>query len=375
MLRTYTGEADSTTGPAGGGIGRMGNKSIIPTTAAGAGTLVIGLGMPKLIEGLPIWVSPTLVGVGVLLLLIAAGLRWFRIGGNAEEAGTSQTTSGDSSPTFAGNTTIGTAIFGGATSASSPEARRRPGMPIWSAIEHVRAVIGDDDHQAAYLEARRQIRQAASDGRLRIWGRQQLPPSHMNDPHKPSDLSSAIPADYWSDFRLAPQAASQIHENAAHTEPCDHLNKGLLNLYWDLRVDSAVIKKEWPRLYNIDVVTDGLHRVFTGQTGGKTPDMPLAAVLVRIYKKLGPAPSDQNRKADFYRSVDRHLGDEVHLKNLSLWGRLNEEPLRLVRNLHTARFDHRNDIVIVKDGNYIGFDRYYDLRFCRAEVDEVWPDE
>ena len=76
----------------------MGRRSIASAAIAGAGSLLAGLGAPKVIDGLPAWVSPGLLGLGILLLLVAAGLRFIRTGKPQEDGGMSAATTGPRSP-------------------------------------------------------------------------------------------------------------------------------------------------------------------------------------------------------------------------------------------------------------------------------------
>lgn len=253
---------------------------------------------------------------------------------------------------------------------------RCPEMPIWQAVHHVARIIGDTEENECYAGARAALRQAAVEGRIELWGRKDIAPEHMKDDRQ-STVWTKIRRDYWEQYELNPLATAAIYPDREHT--WDESLKGRRgNRYWALKADQAEMEREWPipkKGYDIDALNTGLHRILTGQVGGKRPNLPLAGVLVRVYRKLGGAPRQENRRAEFRRNVDLEIADQVNLNGMSVWGRVNDEPLRPVLNLHTARFDHMSGSVRVKDGNFIHYATFTDLKFCKAEVDEVWPDE
>jgi hypothetical protein len=240
----------------------MARKSIIITATAGAGSLLAGLGAPKVIDHLPPWVSPVLLGLGVLLLLGAAGLRWLRFGaGGDDHGGITQATRGHQSPaigTVHGDVIIGPphppernerrSPYGSTQPKPSPpprEPRKVPEMPIWQAVDHIRAVIGDNDVSNCFPATLIALRQAALNEEIEIWGRKENPPQTMKqESWRP--VWTRIPADYWEEFNFTTFVTTNEYESE-HTWNRDVPGFGRGNRYRDLKVQRTDIEKVWPR--------------------------------------------------------------------------------------------------------------------------------
>jgi hypothetical protein len=127
---------------------------------------------------------------------------------------------------------------------AAESAKRCPEMPIWKAVELVRQSIGDDDEHNCYPEARRQIRQAALEDRLEIWGRKEIPPNTLTAPLGASGAWSKIEPSYWTEYELNSLAASEHFEGREHT-----WNEAIKNTigqrYWELRVREAHVSRLW----------------------------------------------------------------------------------------------------------------------------------
>jgi hypothetical protein len=125
------------------------------------------------------------------------------------------------------------------------EDERCPEMPIWQAVEHVRRVIGDDDSSASYPDARSQIRQAALEGRLIVWGRHEIPPEHLTAELKARSVWSKIEPDYWHNYELNRLATVDRFDDREHTWN-EAFKQEIGNRYWSLRVRKKAVKRLWP---------------------------------------------------------------------------------------------------------------------------------
>jgi hypothetical protein len=116
-------------------------------------------------------------------------------------------------------------------------------MSIWKAVERVARVIGETDTADSFPQARQQIRQAAADGRIDVWGQKDIPPAHYQD-DRHSTIWTPIEADYWHDHELNPMATVERFDNTAHTWREDlHSLHG--DRYWSFRVRERQIKARW----------------------------------------------------------------------------------------------------------------------------------
>ena len=106
-----------------------------------------------------------------------------------------------------------------------------------------------------------------------------------------------------------------------------------------------------------------------------TPDLPLIALLMRVYHKLGPAPEEPSRKDAFRRKVNLHIADTVKTHGLHVWARLGDFPLGLIseHSWRHAVLDHlKGELRIPNDYRVT---TYTDIHFNRAEIAPYWPEE
>lgn len=119
-----------------------------------------------------------------------------------------------------------------------------PDTPMWQAIPHVAAALGDDDPQGCYAATLRAIRQAASRGRVTIWGKRELEtPSPRGST---SDIWTPIDPSYWVNHKINSTATGQSDEERDHSygEP---LNIHAQDRYFFLRARRREIVQQWPR--------------------------------------------------------------------------------------------------------------------------------
>lgn len=273
---------------------------------------------------------------------------------------TFQSSTGDSSPNFSG--TFGPVILSPPAPPPTVAKERCPEWPMWRAIEYVSAVIGDQDETQCYPAAQNEIRQAAANGIIRVWGKKQKPIEHSDSPNACSPIFSPIPADYWHDYHLNSMATGEAWDNHPHTNAESHVATQIRsNRYWTLRVDRAEIESEWP---------GSAPRPPTRLV----PDMPLNSVLVRVYQALGGTPDDARMKEKFAQRVDREVMDQIVLHNLAVWGRFGDRAIERLasHSLKKGRFDHKRARLKIPsiDSEMV----YTDLKFIRSEIDEVWPE-
>jgi hypothetical protein len=120
---------------------------------------------------------------------------------------------------------------------------RCPETPIWKALKEVASRISDADDGAP--KARQQLRQAAAEGRVQIWGQQDIPPQHMQD-NRHKQIWTPIEADYWHDYELNLLSTHEEDDDKWHTEE-EELPGRRGNRYWTLRVDLDDINRRFPK--------------------------------------------------------------------------------------------------------------------------------
>jgi hypothetical protein len=126
--------------------------------------------------------------------------------------------------------------------------------------------------------------------------------------------------------------------------------------------------------YDIQKLNEGLGRVL-GVDDSLKPDCPLEAVLVRLYKSLGPIPRRDQDKERFCEKVDLALIDGIVLNSMHVWGRAGLKAISpiLFGHLKDGQIYHRNKTFhVIPQGHSMPL-VYSDLKFNQAEVDRVWP--
>lgn len=225
-------------------------------------------------------IAKWMLGFAVTLLLIAL-LLWFRglkQPEQKEQYGLNQITDGNQSPAIGSIGGDAHLYFGGQPEPNLPsgsrggtdeslagleramsgvnklEQSRRascPIFPMWEAVMHVASVVKDVDETACYPIARREIRQAARDGRIEIWGRPTIPLTRLAQLPQPKEIWEPIGSEYWSDFKLNSMAVGEIWQEHPHTEAEAHVTKGRDGgMYWTLRVDQRDIERTWRKPRN-----------------------------------------------------------------------------------------------------------------------------
>lgn len=110
-------------------------------------------------------------------------------------------------------------------------------------------------------------------------------------------------------------------------------------------------------------------------TADPRPDLPLAGVLIRVYKKLGPVPTDAERRTAFLQKVDHEIADCVKFNHMHVWGRSGEGRALEDIPLHiweSGAFDHAQKRFSWPPA-YSSMCYLTDLHFNKTEVDRVWP--
>lgn len=184
-------------------------------------------------------------------------------------------------------------------------------------------------------------------------------PSHLDSPVTWSDIWTKIEPSYWRDFKLDPIATGELLDDRGHTEPEQHVSHNLSRRYCSLRVGQPDIEREWPKALQAK----------------PKPDLPLTGLLIRVYKKLGPPPHDDDQRQAFYRRVNLEISDKVAVHQLHVWGRLGDLPLQAIyrHEWSHGRFDHRGKRFV--HAYDFGTRDFTDLHFNKAEIDEHWPQE
>lgn len=104
------------------------------------------------------------------------------------------------------------------------------------------------------------------------------------------------------------------------------------------------------------------------------PDIPITVLYGRVYKKLGGAPSEGDRKNDFYKKVDREIADAVVLNKLSTWGYYMDTAIRSIsyQSWRNGIFNHRNKTLLIPSDSLRPM-IFKDLKFNKEETDGIWP--
>jgi hypothetical protein len=131
------------------------------------------------------------------------------------------------------------------------EAKRCPEMPIAAAVEHVASVVGDIDCENCYPEARRQIRQAALEERIHVWGKHEIVPDHMQAPLRSRTIWKPIEPAYWENYELAAYSTDPSTDDQPHTQMEEFISGGTFNRYWSLRVRKRQIEQRWHKPWQV----------------------------------------------------------------------------------------------------------------------------
>lgn len=107
------------------------------------------------------------------------------------------------------------------------------------------------------------------------------------------------------------------------------------------------------------------------------PDMVLTALLMRLYKIMGPVPTSPDAKKKFQRRINLEIADKVLSQHLIVWGRIGDMPLREIAraDLKYAVFDHIGQKMSVSNSYDANSSMIFtDIKFNREQIDRVWPD-
>jgi hypothetical protein len=115
-------------------------------------------------------------------------------------------------------------------------------MPIWKAVEHVAKAIGDSAFDQSYPDTLIQIRQAAVDGCITLWGK--LEREDKASYH--SDIWTPIEPSYWEKYRLNALATGEAYPHADHTWAEAYDPRGYQRRYYAILAGEADIKRIWP---------------------------------------------------------------------------------------------------------------------------------
>jgi len=126
----------------------------------------------------------------------------------------------------------------------SQNSERKYDTPVYEAVEYVIRKIDDCDSDQCYPSARRGLRKAAFEGRIKMYGKRELKKGFH------SDLRTPIPPEFWDDQELSEISTSEAYIHHEHTKA--EMGTGFMRLgrerhkYWDIRVSMDEVRKEWP---------------------------------------------------------------------------------------------------------------------------------
>jgi hypothetical protein len=337
----------------------MGSNSVIPAAAAGAASLLLGLGLPKVIEGMPPWVSWALVGVGVVLLLVAAGLRWVRFGSAGPAIPHNSASVGRDGSALAGQFRD---VYINAPPVAPMPKRRAGDWPIADALAGIEKVIGPG------RDAWREFRRAARDGEIQAWGRPERTGPEILSGRKWGELPDEIPPDYWKGWRLVGAIEKLRSSDRPHTEP--EGGDQTYDTYTDVTVDRAELENRW--LGSGSVVRKPPMQISTNAL--RLPDMTLAQLTTMLVGRNKPVPEGQPQKREFYRKVGLEIADAVKLRHLTVWARSGDAGIDQLDDfdLRGAKFNIRDQSLSVP-APYQSDTVYRDVKFNRDQVMQIWP--
>lgn len=109
------------------------------------------------------------------------------------------------------------------------------------------------------------------------------------------------------------------------------------------------------------------------QTVELEPDLTLKEVARRVRDHLKLKPKNPDENVRDIRRINLEIGDKIYARNLSVWGRFADFPLKPIPNYRMG------SVVIDIAGNCLRLptdwksQTYTDVHFCKAEIDRVWP--
>jgi hypothetical protein len=161
------------------------------------------------------------------------------------------------------------AVEGNATSSVAGDAKPIPDMLVSEAAEYLAATKANWD--ATSNEVWAELRQAARDGRITVWGRPES--AHLERPYKPME---EIPPDHWRHYAFDFLRCMHSEDEArCRSEPDDlkryPFNKG----YADLRLNKMQVKTSWvtkipPYILAIEIGDDARFNTYAKRLYTKT---------------------------------------------------------------------------------------------------------
>lgn len=117
-------------------------------------------------------------------------------------------------------------------------------VPTWKAIQHVAIrCIGEAKDGNNFPRARDEIRRAAINGDVTIWGKKQIMSWAVGQTTFESYLTE-IPSGYWKTHKISAMAADEsLNLNYASTVP---IGSGATFAYADLHIRESQISEFWP---------------------------------------------------------------------------------------------------------------------------------
>jgi hypothetical protein len=104
-------------------------------------------------------------------------------------------------------------------------------------------------------------------------------------------------------------------------------------------------------------------------------DRSFDAVLVLVYRALGGAPDDPEKKQAFYDRVDREISKRVQENRMSVWGFYGKRGPELLSmaTLQKGWFDHKKRVFVSPSIDTVHPMLYEHLEFNKEQVERAWP--
>lgn len=208
------------------------------------------------------------------------------------------------------------------------------------------------------------VRQAAAEGRLELWGRREIKPTHLKSPLQAVSVWTPILPGYWEDHCIDVDYSklASKYEPQTVTES-GSLQKG--DRYWELRLSKAAVETQLGPVSPVNQRPN---------PKPLRPDVKLNELIKLIAARKGFQSKAGRDDSQLIKDIQLEILDEIRFSKLTVWGRFQDRALRELdpKSLEDACLDIKRGKISIP--HYSGTDVYSDIRFYSLEVARAWPD-